>query len=741
MTDVPPQLDLERCAREPIRVPGLIQPHGALLAVHPESLAMLQASANLAEFTGLAFEPGSAGWTVSRQGESLAASLRPWLTESDSAFLRTVEIAGRMLQVSAHKIAQGVLLEFESPATPRETLQALYPRLRRFVEGLGHAEDLSSLAELTVRELRGLTGFNRVMLYSFDAEGAGTVLAEDRDEALPPYYDLRFPAADIPAQARELYRMNRLRLIPSADYTPVPIDPTDSPLDGAPLDLGLASLRSVSPVHLEYMRNMGTLASMSISILVDGRLWGLISCHNAAPRGLNAELRNACDFIGQIVSLQIGERERAARAGRRIELKRIESELLARLAQSASFQEGLAEHGAAWLGIVGAEGAAVVTPERLATYGLTPSQPELEELAGWLRRRGFGEVFATDHLSAHWPQAAAFAGIASGMLAVSISQLHPSYIMWFREEVVRTVKWAGDPNKPATETAERLHPRQSFALWKENVRLRSLPWSEVEIESARDFRNAIVNFVLRRAEERAALSEQLRVSNQELEAFSYSISHDLRAPFRHIAGYSELLKSRLGELDAQSKHYLDSILEATLAAGQLVDDLLNFSQLGRASLSRHRVDVGKIVGEVRHALAYDIADREIEWQVDALPPAWGDASMLRQAFSNLIENAVKYSRNRDPAKIAVRGQRTEDEVIYEVSDNGVGFDMAYAGKLFGVFQRLHRADEFPGTGIGLALTKRIIDRHGGRVFARGEIDQGATVGFALPKPPEEKRLA
>ena len=713
-------------------MPGHIQPHGALLAVHSESLAMLQASSNLAAFTGLDFDPGSDGWTRMPAGAALAASLQPWLEEGDAAFLRTVEIGGRSLQVSAHRSPQGVLLEFESPpASPRETLQALYPRLRGFVEGLGLTSDVRSLAELTVRELRSLTGFNRVMLYSFDMEGCGTVLAEDRDETLPSYFDLRFPATDIPAQARELYRMNRLRLIPAADYTPIPVLPVLNPLDGAPLDLSLAALRSVSPVHLEYMRNMGTLSSMSISILVDGALWGLISCHNAQPRGLNAELRNACDFLGQIVSLQIGERERAARAGRRIELKQIEAELLARLSQSPSFQEGLAENGAAWLGVVGAQGAAVVTPERVISYGLTPSQPELEELALWLRR-GLPEVFATDCLSAHWAQAGAFSGIASGMLAISISQLHPSYIMWFREEVVRTVKWAGDPRKAGSDSEMRLHPRQSFALWKEHVSMRSLPWSETEVESAKDFRNAIVNFVLRRAEERAALSEQLRISNQELEAFSYSISHDLRAPFRHIAGYAELLKSRLGEVDEQSAHYLDSILEATLSAGQLVDDLLNFSQLGRASLAHTRVDVTKIVAEVRHSLAYDLAGRQIEWDIGVLPPAWGDTSMLRQAFSNIIENAVKYSRDRNPALIRIEAQSLDDEVVYLVSDNGVGFDMAYAGKLFGVFQRLHRAEEFAGTGIGLALIKRIIDRHGGRVFAMGEVGKGATIGFALP---------
>ena len=728
---LPPVADLDTCAGEPIRIPGGIQPHGALIVVDPYDLTLLQASANLTAFTGLDLAPGD------RLGEGAAAvlanELSAWMDRGEAAFLRTLRLGETSFQVAAHRSAQGLVVEFEAaPASEAETLEALYPRLRRFVEALAGAPDLRSLAEMTVREMRQLTGFNRVMLYSFDAEGCGTVLAEDRDEALPAYLDLRFPASDIPAQARELYRLNRLRLIPDADYQAAPIQPPTSPLDGEALDLSLAALRSVSPVHLEYMRNMGTLSSMSVSILVDGALWGLVSCHNAAPKGLNAQVRTACDFLGQIVSLQIGARERAAHAARRIALKQVETELLARLSQHAAFHEGLVESGAAWLGVVEADGAALVTPEHLITYGDTPSQPELQELAGWLHRREAGELFSTESLAGVWPQAEAFAGVASGLLAISISQLHPSYIMWFRHEVARTVRWAGEPVKPAQDG--RLSPRRSFAQWTEQVRLQSLPWDDVELESARDFRNAVVNFVLRRAEERAQLTEQLRITNQELESFSYSISHDLRAPFRHIVGYSELLSNQLKDLDERSRHYLNSIVEAALSAGRLVDDLLNFSQLGRVNLHFNRIDMRKVVAEVRRSGAPDTEGRAVDWRVGELPPAYGDGAMVRQVMVNLIDNALKYSRERDPAIIEIEGEDRGDVTAYTIRDNGVGFDMKYVGKLFGVFQRLHRSEDFPGTGIGLALVKRIIDRHGGTVSVTGTLDKGAEVSFTLPKP-------
>jgi light-regulated signal transduction histidine kinase (bacteriophytochrome) len=305
--------------------------------------------------------------------------------------------------------------------------------------------------------------------------------------------------------------------------------------------------------------------------------------------------------------------------------------------------------------------------------------------------------------------------------------------MWFRPEVVRTIEWAGDPTKPTGDGSGRLNPRKSFATWRDQVRARSEPWSESEIEAARDFRTAVIDVVLRRAEERAELTEELQRANKELEAFSYSVSHDLRAPFRHIVGYAELLQDRSDNLDETSRHYLVSIIDAALSAGRLVDDLLHFSQLGRTRLATGRADMNKLVAEVRRTMAPDLKGRAIEWRVDPLPEAWGDPSMLRQVWANLIGNAVKYSRDRDPAIIAITAEETPSETVYTVADNGAGFDMTYAGKLFGVFQRLHRVDEFEGSGIGLALVQRIVHRHGGRVWADGAVGKGARFSFALPR--------
>lgn len=731
------ELPLDTCAQEPIRIPGHIQPHGAMLVCDGTDLTILQASVNAADLLGFA------GAVINRSlheicGRDFADHVQAWLNAQDVPLLRTAAVNGRMLQILGHRTRQGVILEFEqAPQSEGETLEALYPRIGHFMEELQDLPGVEETCAAAAREFRRISRFNRVLVYRFDAEWNGEVLAEDGDGVLPSYRGLRFPASDIPAQARDLYRTNRLRLIPDANYEPVPLQPASNPIDDRPLDLSFAALRSVSPVHLQYMRNMGTLASMSISILVDGRLWGLVSCHNAAPRRVNAQVRSACDLLGIVLSHQIGARERSAYAARRITLKQLEARLLVHLTEAETMAAAFVTHASLWREFADAAGVALLTDTGTTCVGETPPPARIHRLAECIEQRGAEDCFVTSSLAQLWPEFADIVDTASGVLAISISQLHRSYIFWFRPEVVRTVHWAGDPHKAVPSMSEPLRPRHSFASWAEQLRQRAEPWSLAHIDAATEFRTAMINIVLRRAEERAALTSQLQRSNRELESFSYSISHDLRAPFRHIVGYTQLLRDREETLSEKGLHYLESINEAAATAGQLVDDLLSFSHLGRTSLEQTDVDMNKLVQEVLRTVEPDIRDRDIVWHVSALPPSWGDAALLRQALVNLIENAIKYSRPRSPAIIHISGSCSESECVYEVRDNGVGFDMAYVHKLFGVFQRLHRMEDFEGTGIGLALTKRIVERHGGWIRAEGQVDGGATFRFGIPRAQKE----
>jgi light-regulated signal transduction histidine kinase (bacteriophytochrome) len=615
--------------------------------------------------------------------------------------------------------------------------------VRGFIGQLQGVGDVAELCRLAAVEVRRLTGFDRVLVYRFDKDWNGTTIAESQDgDAFPPYLDLRFPASDIPAQARELYRLNRLRLIVDANYRPSPILPAVNPVTGKPLDLSFAALRSVSPVHVEYLRNMGVAASMSISILRDGRLWGLIACHHRAPRAVPYEIRAACDFLGQVLSVHVAARERTLEFEQRMRLKDVHGRLLAHLASHPRFSEALAARPDELLGLTNAAGAAVVFGGDVWLIGQTPTRDQVERVVRWLgEERGGEEVTCEDSLAQRLPEAEAFKDAASGVLAIEISKLHRSFVLWFRPEVIRTVTWGGDPRKPVEPPApgqgERLHPRTSFEAWKETVRFRCVPWRQAEEEAARDLRNSIVGIVLRKAEEMASLNAELERSNRELEAFSYSVSHDLRAPFRHIVGYSELLRDRLAAegrgASADELRYVDTIIESATFAGTLVDNLLLFSQMGRSTLTMTPVDLNALVAEVRRRLEGEAAGRRIEWAVGELPTVRADLFMLRQVVQNLLSNAIKYTRSRGDARVEVAADEDGHEWVVRVADNGAGFDMRYVDKLFGVFQRLHRVEEFEGTGIGLANVRRIVSRHGGRTWATGEVGRGATFYFSLPK--------
>ncbi|WP_155403797.1 ATP-binding protein [Variovorax paradoxus] len=718
----PPEVDLSSCELEPIRVPGSIQPHGRMLVLQPDSMAFVAWSDNWPDdqlaaaqetLRGLALPPLEAGATPVSLG--------------------ALRLAGDTFDVAAHRSERHLYLEFEAALPPAGNEAPIYSLGRVFLPRLQEANTLERLTQLAAAEMKRLTGFGRCLVYRFDPAGHGEVLAEEADPGYDSYTGHRFPASDIPQQARALYLVNHFRLIADATYTPVPLRAADATLTAADLDLSQAQLRSVSPIHLEYMRNMGTLASMSVSIVIDGKLWGLISCHNHQPRFLDTGTRLACEHLGQLLSLQIQSKESNVAVAERLELRQLTLQIVSHLADSDATLQRLVAESSLMLRLARATGAAVVLDDEVWSVGDVPAREHVQELANWIAGLGV-EVYESSELPAHFPSAGEFLGVAAGVLAISISQVHRHLILWFRPEIVQTIQWAGDPQKPMPAASGRIHPRLSFSSWVEEVRGRSAPWTQAEVGAAAELRQALIGVVLRRAEELAAVATELGRVNKELEAFSYTVSHDLRAPMRHIAGYVDLVAQTEGaQLSERAHRYLGHVKDAAAFAGQMVDGLLDFSRMGRAALKQRMVDTESLVQGLVRELGRLEPGRRIEWDIDAgLPVLYADPLLLQVAVRNLLANAVKYSRTRDPQRIAVRAIRADLGSGLEVQDNGVGFQMKYVDKLFGVFQRLHQAEEFEGTGIGLANVKRIVERHGGTVWAKGALNEGAAFGFILP---------
>ncbi|SEL94737.1 Bacteriophytochrome (light-regulated signal transduction histidine kinase) [Pseudoxanthomonas sp. GM95] len=732
----PAQLDLTDCAKEPIHTPGAIQPYGVLLVVDSRSLIVIERAISSGEVTNTYADPlGQPLVDVFDGAIAACVQALAQLEEASVSYLGRFAIGpAGMHHALAHRSGDAIVLELEEPLEGEPgTFEELYPTIRAFMGKVGTAASVDEVCALASEHVRQLTGFDRTLVYRFDPQWNGAVVAEERNQVLPSYMDLRFPESDIPAQARELYRRNTVRLIPNSTYTATPLLRSADARAEAPTDLSLSTLRSVSPVHLQYMRNMGTGASMSVSLLQGDKLWGLVSCHNAEPRRVPYHVRTACEFIGQILSLQISLRESARDVEERMARRATQVRLLGRMAGEEDFIQALEDHHAGLLELTQSSGAAIVHAGQCRLVGECPDKKHVMALVHWLsQRQGSDDFFATDNLPEVWAPAQQLSSIASGILSISISQLHESVLIWFRPEVERTVRWGGDPSHKLGKP-EVLSPRKSFESWKEIVRQRSLPWDDVDRDAALELRSAIVDIVLRKAEEMAALNEQLLKSNKELEAFSYSVSHDLRAPFRHIVGYSELLSMSAGErLDDNERRFLDTIVDSAKSAGELVDDLLSFSQMGRSTLSLMTIKMNALVEDVRLKLEMEYREREVEWEIDSLGEVEADPMMLRLVWQNLLSNAVKFTRDSKPARIHVGTYLEGAEKVFFVQDNGCGFDMNYVGKLFGVFQRLHHVEEYEGTGIGLANVGRIVGRHGGRAWAKGKLGEGAVISFSIP---------
>ena len=735
---------LKTCESELIHLPGSIQPHGGLLVIEEGPagrLVVTHASENVAELLGVS-DRVTPGLELSAIFGPVAELLEPGLREAPLRS-RPIPLApvvmerdgrGRRFHALAHRNGSRFILELE-PLKTELQVGGIHPVVEAFTAAVETIDELPMLCRRTAEAIRKITDLDRALIYRFDPDWNGTVVGESGTGRLPELLEHRFPAEDIPAQARRLYEVNRVRLIPDAGYTPVPIFPPPSAGE-APLDLSFSTLRSVSPVHLEYMKNMGTSASMSVSIMSSSRLWGLISCHHRDPKVVSFEARFSCDLVARAFALRLAVLELQAAAERRTLVQSTFADLLAKMAAEKNFHDTLVQNADALLRFADADGAAVIAEGRCSRVGKTPAEAEVRELFDWVMSNRTADVFWTDALSSRYPAAAEYYVKASGMLAILLSSARPGGVLWFRREILQTIKWGGYPRKEVTHTEDgpRLSPRRSFATWKEIVRGKSREWRTSEIEGAKQLRDAIVDTVLRQVDELGELNAELTRSNTELEAFSYSVSHDLRAPLRHIVGYAEMLREAgAGTLTEKGLRCVRTVIESAEYAGILVDKLLAYSRLGRGELQRTNVDLSALTKEVVSEVMSGIGDRRITCRVEELPHVQGDPTLLREAFRNLLDNACKYSRNREEAVIEVGACEEQGEWVVWVRDNGTGFDQKYAGKLFGVFQRLHRFEDFEGTGIGLANVRRVIERHGGRTWAEGVENQGATFFFTLPK--------
>lgn len=735
-------IDLTNCDREPIHIPGSIQPHGVLLVLRDGNLEILQASGNTLPVLGrqpedLLGKPLSQFLNV-EQIELIQDCLAKDF-ESINPLGLSLECRGKLLEFDGivHRTDSVIVLELEPRKAGKSTdFFEFYHQVRGAIARIQKAPTLLDMCRVGVKEIRKVTGFERVMVYRFDREGAGSVIAEDTDRETS-YLDLHYPASDIPKQARQLYILNWLRLIPDGKYQPASLIPANNPVTGQPLDLSLSVLRSVSPIHLEYMQNMGVRASMSISLVRDGKLWGLIACHHSSPKYVPYNIRTVCEFIGQVMSAELANKEANEDADYKVQLKSLQTQFVEALSRSHHLLDGLVQLKSQLLQLVDATGAAICSGDRCICIGKTPSEPEIYALLDWIKPQLHRSLFHTRSLAKYYPAAESIAAIVSGVLALEISRVRHNYILWFRPEVIQTVNWGGNPNKPVDvldDGSLRMSPRQSFELWQETVRNTSLPWKSCEIEAVSELRGLIVGIVLQQADELALMNTELQRSNEELDSFAYVASHDLKEPLRGIHNYANFLMEDYADtLDENGVVKLETLVRLTQRMEDLINSLLHFSRLGRAELVRRKIDLNELVRQVIATLAIARPQDKVEFRIpQPLPEIECDRAQVIELLTNLIGNGIKY--NNKAKKWVEIGTLADSPLppTFYIRDNGIGISQDHLDKIFQIFRRLHGRDEFGGgTGAGLTIARKIVERHGGKIWVESTPGRGSTFYFRL----------
>ena len=857
------------CAQEKIRLPGGIQPHGLLVGLDRGTLALVTKSANVDHLL-----PGShLGAPLSWLPETVAAACRDLDPANHPECLIAAEIGGIGLVEIHCFIANGtVFCEFElAGAMPSSAeTEALSLAADTAIAAMKRADTVAHLATLAAAAIRAVSGFERVMVYRFDKGGDGDVvgesLAEDWSQS---FLGLRFPTTDIPAQARDLYRVTEQRWLPDRDYEPIPLTP-DRDRAGLPFDIGHSRYRSVSPIHRMYQKNIGVDGAMSVSILRDGALWGLVIGHHRRPHRVPTFRQRQVVALVRAFTMRM---DALISREAKLELERdtqAYSAMLRKLAAAEDFLAALTEGRPSIQDLLpDCIGAAVIWSDegraRVHTLGLVPPGDALVALTDWLHLVAEGPVFASDCLSDRFPPFLAHRESASGLLACVFEDDRRPTLLLFRPEIVKAVSWAGKPEKLVGPDGVPNLPRRSFDRWTETRHGQSRPWQPWELDIAPTICSTVNDVILRQGRrvrdldqevarfdqaltlsgttlyhqdrdlrylwvhnphlgfapktpgqtdwdildpelaerivavkrrvlatgrgERLAIpskpddaeaewydlsveplrrddgtlaglscaavritdrvlaerqlqeahdhlarqAEELARSNADLAEFAAVVSHDLRQPLRMVSSYLALIEKRMkGRLDTDEQEFLAFATNGARRMDRMIVDLLEYSRIGRQSTAQDCVSLDAAVADALQNLQVAIEDADARIFVgDTLPSVLGSQIELTRLFQNLIGNAVKYRKRDCVPKIEIGCRRHERDWLISIKDDGIGIAPENQERVFAIFRRLVTQDAYEGTGIGLAVCKKIVEHHGGRIWIESALGEGSTFFFTL----------
>ncbi|MGK7942489.1 MAG: ATP-binding protein [Crocosphaera sp.] len=758
--------DVRQYEQFEIRYPASIQPYGVLLVIDIETLTIIQVSENTREFLGVKPKTLLGKPLSYLMSSQQIKKIQNFLFQSNPEFVDIIKLKkkkdNRQFKGIIHTIQDSMILELEPLGLDDiHHVTNSYNLLKNAIINISAANDYQEILSTITEEVRKIIQFDRVLIYRFEYDysgvviaeskrdhydGNGVVIAESKEENLESYLGLHYPAYDIPKPAREFFSRNWLRIIPNVSYEATTIIPRQHPLKNEELDLSHSVLRSVYPCHVEYLKNMGVSASMSISLMNEKHLWGLIACHHYSPKYISYEIRKICEFLGQFLSVEILYKQEQEFRLYRTQIQRIQSRM----------REGLLKHPdlidkvirpncSSLLNLTRSQGAVIYLNQQISLIGKTPNQEQIEALISDFLNSKKVEIFYTDNLPQSYETAQEFKAIGCGILAISLFLANSIYhIIWFRPEQIHEVQWAGNPHDVEIINNEQglseLCPRNSFAMWKELVKDKSLPWELVEIEAAQELRNTILLAALEVSQYSQAVLEektkQANAANLAKSQFLAKMSHELRTPLNAILGFSQMM-NRNTSLSLEQQEYLGIINRSGEHLLSLVNDVLEMSSIeaGKVTLHKNCFNLHELIKSVQELLTLKALDQGLAFTVhqDEDLPLYleGDEGKLRQIIVNLVGNAIKFTKVGQVdvylSLLSYDNYSRNIELQLQVKDTGMGIQKEYLETIFEAFKQTETTlENNEGTGLGLSISRQFARLMGGDISVESQLGQGST---------------
>lgn len=718
---------LNNCESEQVHLSGMIQNVGGMLVLEHGTTRIVGASDNLTDIFGV-----SAGAVLGVPLEDIRADIAAELVELAPKVGVVQEVLDTVLKLddAAYDITTHIhggvqFVELIPNHDPLATLTRKHMRLcSNACAQIMNSTDFAGAQQIAVHAVRNITGFDRVKIYRFLPDWSGGVEAESRAAHMPSYLGLHFPESDIPAQMRKIMKIVPCRIIGTVSDDNVPVRTLAQ--GGRPLDQTWATMRSVSAMHTAYLRNMGLSSTFSCALKSEDTLWGLIACHNQDESVVPVDSWSMIQEIGTTLMMRMQQDQRIATANMITGLRQVEKDFAAELRREGDVEQVIMYMVPILQMFLRADGFAFQYGDNIHTSGATPPTEFIREVVTWAKNgMTNNDQYQTTGLHLDFPAAIDHIETACGALIQPIVMHRVCQLIWFRGPVTRRVEWAGHPrSKTVTDdkTGTVLGPRTSFERWVEEHRDQSLAWAPAELEAAREIFKEFLDII--------ASQVLLKKENESLRQFAHAAAHDIRAPLRGIKlaldwmeedEFNETSVREYQEIASLSANKLQQLTEALIELTLLSEQVPEFTP----------IDLNETLADVEELIAGEFKETGGRISLSKLPQVKGSATMLTRLFLNIIDNALKYRRKDMPPVVTVECV-SHAPVIIAITDNGIGIEPQQSEEIFMPTKRLVHQSEVAGTGMGLAISRRIVELHGGKINLDATYKGGARFVVEFP---------